>query len=106
MENKQKNIQFIIDAKYYKETLVNKYYSEDELTYRTAHLNQIRGYLLDSDYSGGKVGALLYPTLNTYLNKGKIIRIINSPIIIKTINLNNNWQDLKNDLLVFIHKVV
>lgn len=106
VENKQKNIQFIIDAKYYKKTLVNKYYSEDELTYRTSHLNQIRGYLLDSDYSGEKVGALLYPTLDNDLNKGKIIRIIGTPIIIKTINLNNPWQDLKNDLLLFAHKVV
>lgn len=106
VENNQKNIQFIIDAKYYKETLVKKYYSEDELTYRTSHLNQVRGYLLDSDYSGKKVGALLYPALNTDLSKGKIIRITDTPIIIKTIDLNFDWKDLKDDLLSFIHKVL
>lgn len=106
VENNMNKIQFIIDAKYYKETLVKKYYSEDELTYRASHLNQVRGYMLDSDFVGKKVGALLYPALNTDLSNGKIIRITGTPIIIKTIDLNADWKDLKDDLLTFIHKVV
>lgn len=106
IENKEKKIQFIIDAKYYKEALVKKYYSDDELTYRAAHLNQVRGYMLDSDFPGKKVGALLYPALNTDLSKGKIIRITGTPIIIKTIDLNADWKEVKDDLLSFVHKVV
>lgn len=104
IENREKNIQFIIDAKYYKETLVKKYYSEDELTYRTSHLNQVRGYLLDSEFKGKKIGALLYPTLNSELIKGKIIKL-DTPIIIKTIDLNTDWINIKEDMLNFIHKV-
>ena len=104
IENKEKNIQFIIDAKYYKETLVKKYYSKDELTYRTSHLNQVRGYLLDSEFEGEKIGALLYPALNSELIRGKIIKL-DTPIIIKTLDLNSEWLNIKEDMLDFIHKV-
>ena len=106
IENKQQKIQFIIDAKYYKETLISKHYNESELTYRTAHLNQIRGYLEDSVFEGKKVGALMYPTLNVDLEKGKVIPIVGTHIIIKTLNLDNDWEVIKNDLLTFVHKVL
>ncbi len=106
IENKEEKTQIIIDAKYYKQTLVKKYHSDDEFTYRTAHLNQIRGYLLDSDYQGKKIGALLYPTLNTDLNKGKVIPIVDTPILIKTVDLSSDWKYLKSDLLSFIHKII
>lgn len=106
IENKVKNIQFIIDAKYYKETLVSKHYNDNELTYRTSHLNQVRGYLMDSDFQGKKIGALMYPTLNVDFEKGMMIPILGAPIIIKTLNLNTKWENIKNDLLAFVHKVV
>lgn len=106
VENKEKSIQFILDAKYYKETLVKKYYNDDELTYRAAHLNQVRGYLLDSEFVGKKVGALVYPALNADLSIGKVIRITGTPIIIKTIDLNSNWKNIEADLLTFVHKVL
>ena len=50
IENNKK-IQLIIDAKFYKEALVKKYYSENELTYRASHANKVRGYMIDSDYN-------------------------------------------------------
>lgn len=106
IENKIKNIQFIIDAKYYKETLVSKYHNDNELTYRTSHLNQVRGYLMDSDFQGEKIGALMYPTLNFDLEKGKLIPFFKTPIIIKTLNLNTEWENIKNDLLTFAQKVL
>ncbi len=106
IENSEKNIQFIIDAKYYKETLIAKHYNESELTYRTSHLNQVRGYLEDSDFNGKKVGALMYPTLNIDLEKGRIIPIVGTPIIIKTLNLDTDWETIQNDLLTFAHKVL
>ena len=106
IENKINKVQFIIDAKYYKETLVAKHYNETELTYRTSHLNQVRGYLLDSDYDGKKVGALVYPALNVDLERGTIISITSTPIIMKTLNLDTNWDNIKNDLLSFAYKVL
>ena len=85
--------------------MLKKYYSENELTYRASHVNQVRGYMIDSDYNWKKYGALLYPALNIKFSKGKIIRITGTPIIIKTIDLNRDWKDLKADLLNFINKI-
>ena len=59
IENKKKKLQLIFDAKYYKKTLVDSYMGNKEENIRTNHLNQLRGYLLDSDYDGKKIGALL-----------------------------------------------
>lgn len=108
VENKIKNVQFIIDAKYYKEMLVKSYKNEDVLTYRTNHLNQVRGYIIDSDFSGKKVGSLIYPSIkpDSAFEKGKIVKIMGSPIIFKTINLNTEWKNIEQDLLSFVHKVV
>lgn len=108
IENKIKKIQFIIDAKYYKEMLVGGYRNEDVLTYRTGHLNQVRGYILDSDFDGKKYGSLMYPSItpDTVFEKGKIVPITGANIIFKTLNLNTNWESIKTDLLDFAHKVV
>lgn len=108
VENKIDKIQFIIDTKYYKEMLVNKYFNSDTLTYRVHHLSQVKGYIDDSDFSGKKRGALLYPSVieaAKYI-KGVLINLIGSKIIVKTINLNTNWNELENDLLIFVKKVV
>lgn len=102
---KNKDTELIIDAKFYKDTLVSKYYNGNELTYRASHLNQVRGYILDTDFCGNKIGALIYPTNKSDLNKGVLIPIFDSPIIIKTINLNDEWEILKNDLISFIAKI-
>ena len=106
IENKEKGVQFIIDAKYYKEALIAKHYNESELTYRTAHLNQVRGYLEDSDFNGKKRGALMYPALNADLEKGRVLPIVGAPIIVKTLNLDTEWQNIKDDLLLFVNKVI
>lgn len=112
VENKDLNYQFIIDAKYYKDMLVNKYYGQGAKTYRTSHINQIRGYILDSDYHGRKFGALMYPTVYTdEYNRGKIQEIqdytgtIKTFIITKTLDLNRNWLDIEKDLLALIKNV-
>lgn len=112
VENKDLNYQFIIDAKYYKDMLVNKYYGQGAKTYRTSHINQIRGYILDSDYQGRKFGALMYPTVySDEYNRGKIQEIqdytgtIKTFIITKTLDLNRNWLDIEKDLLALIKNV-
>ena len=105
VENKEQNTQMIFDAKYYKKTFVSSYMNKDEESVRTGHLNQIRGYLLDSDYQGKKVGALLYPMVNNDLGKGKVFPIQGTPILIKTINLQADWREIEEDMLNFVSKI-
>lgn len=105
IENKSLNLQMIFDAKYYKKTFVEAYMGKGEETVRTGHLNQLRGYLLDSDFEGDRIGALLYPLVNNNLKKGKVFPIQGSPIIVKTINLNDDWHEIERDMLSFISKI-
>ena len=72
---------------------------------RTAHINQIRGYLLDSKYEGFKVGALIYPLVTSDLARGCLFPLRDAPVIVKTINLNRDWIDIEKDLLDFIEKI-
>lgn len=105
IENKKTNLQMIFDAKYYKKTFVDAYMGPGEENIRTGHLNQLRGYILDSEFSGKKVGALLYPMVNNDLNKGKVFPIQGSPIIVKTINLNDDWWNIESDMLDFLQRI-
>lgn len=107
IENKEKKIQFIIDAKYYKEALVSAYQNESMKTYRTAHINQVRGYILDSNFDGVKRGSLLYPTIyDNEFQKGTVLPIKEAHIVVKTINLNQDWQKIESDLLSFVKNVI
>lgn len=105
VENNELNIQFIMDAKYYHKTFVEAYMNAEDERVRTSHLNQIRGYLIDSEYSGKKYGALVYPMVNNNLKRGTMIPILGTPIIVKTINLNDDWRNIEKDMLEFVHKV-
>lgn len=104
LENKKLNLQLIFDAKYYKNTFVNAYMNSDDERARTGHLNQVRGYLIDSDYPGDKMGALIYPMVSNDLSKGRLIPIQGSNIMVKTINLNTDWKNIEADLLEFVRK--
>lgn len=107
VENKKEKIQFIIDAKYYKNALVSAYWDSTTETCRTSHINQVRGYIEDSTFEGIKHGALIYPTVyNDKLEKGSVKPIMGAHIIMKTINLNQDWQNIEDDLLNFVKKVV
>ena len=105
VENKALDLQMIFDAKYYKKTFVEAYMNPDEQRTRTGHLNQLRGYLIDSEFAGVKVGALLYPMVNNVLKRGTVHPIEGTPIIIKTINLNTEWRDIEEDMLDFLHRI-
>ena len=104
LENKELNLQLIFDAKYYKNTFVNAYMNSEEMNVRTGHLNQIRGYLLDSEFDGGKMGALIYPMVNDNLSQGILYPIQGSHILIKTVNLNTDWMTIEGDLIEFVRK--
>lgn len=103
IENRNMRLQMIFDAKYYKNTFVNAYMNSSDLRIRRSHLDQVRGYLLDSEFHGNKCGALLYPTVNTTENR--IYPLENTPIIIKTINLNTEWKNIHDDMLTFVRTI-
>jgi len=104
VENKELNLQLIFDAKYYKNTFVNAYMNSNDERTRTGHLNQVRGYLIDSDFAGDKMGALIYPMVNNDLARGRLYPIQGSNIMVKTINLNTDWKNIEADLLGFVRK--
>ena len=86
----------IIDAKYYKETL-QKYYDSEKI--HSQHLYQLFAYLKNQENIKAE-GILIYPTVQkslslTYTHEGHTIRI-------ETLNLNQNWQRVKADLLRII----
>lgn len=105
VENKKLKLQMIFDAKYYKNTFVTGYMNESEDRVRTGHINQVRGYMLDSEFEGGKVGALLYPMVNNDLKTGTVKRIAGTPIVIKTINLAADWREIEADMLDFVYRL-
>lgn len=107
IENKKEKIQLIIDAKYYKEALIPSYQNSMKKTFRTSHINQVRGYILDSTFDGIKHGALIYPTVyDEQLEKGTVLAIKGAHIIAKTINLNQDWRRIEEDLLSFVRNIV
>lgn len=105
IENRDLNLQMIFDAKYYKQTFVDAYMNKNDQRTRTGHLNQIRGYLIDSEFTGKKVGALIYPMVTNDLKRGKVHPIKGTPIIIKTINLDDDWKRIEDDMLDFVHRI-
>ena len=105
VENKEEKLQFIFDAKYYKETFVKAYMNDADERARTSHLNQLRGYLLDSDFDGKRIGALIYPMVNNDLKTGRLHPIQGTPMLIKTINLNVEWREIEDDLLDFLDRL-
>ena len=87
----------IIDAKFYRETLVTNY-SQPKI--RSGHLYQLFSYLMNQRSSDARTqkarGLLLYPTVEedydldfTYESHG---------ISIKTVNLNTNWKGIDRRL--------
>ena len=105
LENSSLGVQIIFDAKYYQQTFVNAYMNPDDQRIRVSHLTQLRGYLIDSEFKGKKVGALLYPMVNDDYRQGIVYAIEGAPIIIKTINLNDDWKNIKEDLLNFVARI-
>ena len=101
MENKVTNKQLIIDAKFYHETLVSGYRDSTIERYRRSHIDQVRGYVLDSKFPGKKLGALVYPTVKEDFPRPRIVPMQGSLVLFKTLNLNKDWRDIEQDLLAF-----
>lgn len=43
--------------------------------------------------------------VNNDLSKGKVFPIQETPILIKTINLQNEWRKIEKDMLDFVKKI-
>jgi 5-methylcytosine-specific restriction enzyme subunit McrC len=88
----------IIDAKYYTETL-QKYYNAEKI--HSQHLYQLFAYLKNQENPQAE-GILIYPTTEkslslTYTHEGHKISI-------ETLNLNQDWQEIRADLLGILKK--
>ncbi|MFV0187805.1 hypothetical protein OBK20_10600 [Empedobacter falsenii] len=100
LENKEERI--IIDAKYYKNTLAERY---DAKQIHSTNLYQIFSYLLnqrddDVKHTNDTKGILIYPVVKDELDLSYIFQ--NHSIEIKTLNLNQNWQDIERRLFDII----
>lgn len=88
------NRKIIIDCKYTPEATQQHYTAE---TLRSAHLYQLNAYLDNLSSDPSCEAMLLYPTVDkalsaSYTHKGHKISI-------RTINLNQPWQAIHDDLL-------
>lgn len=91
----------VIDTKYYTETLKLHY---DKEKIRSGHLYQLFAYLKNLEARGGvnknSEGILLYPTVTTELAES--YQVDGHKISIHTINLNQDWELIHQDLLRII----
>lgn len=101
IENKKDNIQFIIDAKYYKEAMVISHRSQSK-KFRRDHISQVFTYMANSPFEGKKRGALMYPTVVDVLDAQSNTKV--GYIFVRSINLNRDWREIEQDLLDFAKK--
>jgi 5-methylcytosine-specific restriction enzyme subunit McrC len=100
LESRDRKI--VIDAKYYKDAL-SDYYETEKV--RQDNLLQIFGYLKHLEQKGGinarSEGILIYPTVNREIPFE--IQSQGHKISVKTINLNQKWDQIHHDLLAIIN---
>lgn len=92
----------IIDTKYYKECFQTYY---DKKTLISPHLYQLLAYIENSDAQEKNPrkseGMLIYPTVKNEMDLHYNLRGHN--ISVKTINLNQDWKKICDDLIGFIN---
>lgn len=96
-----KNQKIIIDTKYYKEAFQTRY---DKQKINSSNLYQLFSYLknqeMDSEITLNCEGILLYPSIqNDFVHSFKYE---NHKIRIMAINLNQDWQKIRTDLLKIV----
>ena len=99
LSNKDKVI--IIDTKYHKKPLVDSFYGQDK--FKSDHLRQITTYILnmEDELNDNKEieGILLYADAEGSKNLNEDYRWRKYNISLKSINLNQDWQNIHIDLL-------
>ena len=96
-----KNQKIIIDTKYYKDAFQTRY---DKQKINSNNLYQLFSYLknqeTDTDLTHNCKGILLYPSIqNDFVHSFKYE---NHKIRIMSLNLNQDWQNIRNDLLKIV----
>ena len=104
LSNKDKVI--IIDTKYYKKSLVDSFYGQDK--FKSDHLRQITTYILnmEDELNDNKEieGILLYADAEGSKNLNEDYRWRKYNISLKSINLNQDWQNIHIDLLSILSR--
>ena len=91
----------ILDAKYYKETLVSRYGENGKI--RRDHLSQILSYVMNQEndaipYTKETKGILVYPTVDTEIDVSYTYKKTNHVIRVSTVNLNQEWSKIESRL--------
>lgn len=92
----------ILDAKFYRDTLVSRYGGEKGKI-RRDHLSQILSYVMNQEnetqpHTKNTLGILVYPTVDTELNVSYIYRNTSHVIRVSTVNLNQDWRQIEQRL--------
>ncbi len=103
LSNKKKIV--IIDTKFYKKPLVNKYLGQDKFI--PDHLRQIVTYISNTEHEleGNKEieGILLYADVEGLKRLNEKYMWRDHTISIKSINLNQDWQKVHRELLSIVN---
>jgi len=86
----------IMDAKYYKNTLQTYY---DKQSIHSGNIYQVAAYLRNNDNPNAE-GILIYPTIQKEL--AATYQIEGRSVTFATINLNQDWRGIKEDLLEIV----
>jgi len=90
----------IVDTKFYKEVFATRYEGTDK--FKSGHLYQLYAYLNNYKSEDGIIpeGLLLYPQTSQAVNRS--FKIQDFPVHIRTINLQQGWNQIHEDLLSFV----
>jgi len=99
--NPQTKNKIILDAKFYKETLVSRYGETGKI--RRDHLSQILTYVMNQEidaqpHTKNTKGILVYPTVDTELDVSYIYKNTHHIIRVCTVNLNQDWRLIEQRL--------
>ena len=99
--NPQTKKKIILDAKYYKETLVSRYGKNGKI--RRDHISQILTYVMNQEkdsqpHTKETKGILVYPTTDTELDVSYVYKNTNHVIQVCTVNLNQDWRMIEKRL--------
>lgn len=90
----------ILDAKYYKETLVSRYGKGGKI--RREHISQILSYVMnqenEDEFTKETKGILVYPTVDMEIDASYKYKNTKHVIQICTVNLNQDWQLIEKRL--------
>ena len=101
--NPQTKKKIILDAKYYKDTLVSRYGEKGKI--RRDHLSQILSYVMNQEneplpQTKDTKGILVYPTVDKELDVSYVYKDTSHIIRVSTVNLNQDWRLIEKRLKV------